>query len=124
MLTIQSSQGTYDVVFVPQFAELIERLSIIDNAMIVMDQKVSQLYPEIKLALELKKPVKLVDATEENKILAGTEEILLFLQQNKANKNTAVIAIGGGITQNIVSSSHAAWYCRGQRNRFSKFYNV
>ena len=56
--------------------------------------------------------VKFVDALEENKTLGTVEELVDFLRESGTTRDSHVIAVGGGITQDIVTLV-AALYMRG-----------
>ncbi|WP_232223246.1 3-dehydroquinate synthase [Candidatus Paracaedibacter acanthamoebae] len=53
-----------------------------------------------------------MDSTEDNKTLAGVEQIIQFLQQHQADRQSTLIAIGGGSLLDLVGFS-ASIYMRG-----------
>ena len=57
-------------------------------------------------------PVYILDANEDEKTLHGIERLLLWMQAQSLHRGTTVIAIGGGITQDITAFA-AHTYFRG-----------
>ncbi len=108
-LLIRSGQGDYSVEFHDEIASIVERLVEHRNAVLLVDRKVAALYPQ-ELAPALDLPTLLVDATEEEKSLAGATRVLTFLQQNDCVRDTTVVAIGGGITQDIAAFCSRMYY--------------
>jgi 3-dehydroquinate synthase len=111
-LTINSSRGAYTVNFVPEIETLVQILASIENTFLVLDSTVASLYGvHLKRLLEAK-PYVIVVPTEEEKSLAGCETILAGLVAQNADRNTKVIAIGGGIIQDLATMC-AHIYFRG-----------
>jgi 3-dehydroquinate synthase len=75
-----------------------------ENAFIVCDPKIPQLVTEC--------PILLMDSTEDNKTLAGVEQIIQFLQQHHADRQSILIAMGGGSLLDLVGFA-ASIYMRG-----------
>jgi 3-dehydroquinate synthase len=109
-LDIKSSRGVYTVHFRDDLANLSGELAGLGDVLVVIDEKVAGLYSG-KLSALLPKAV-LVRATEENKTLAGCEQILRGLVARGAGRGTRVLAIGGGIIQDLTTLS-AHLYHRG-----------
>jgi len=63
------------------------------------------------------RPVLEIDATETEKSLPGVERVLEFFQKTGCAKSSLVVAVGGGITQDIVAFA-AHMYHRGLRWAF------
>jgi 3-dehydroquinate synthase len=102
LMNIQSHKGAYTVDFddacIERFAEW-----DFDTTHFIVDRKVSQLYPE-QLRTVLDAPsVLLLDALETNKSLEKLPEYVDFLVNNKIRRNHMLVAIGGGIMQDITS---------------------
>ena len=89
-----------------------------DKILLVVDKSVLNLHKEkIDSLLELKGfSVKLhvFEPGENLKTLAGAEKIYSALQENKFGRDSAIIAIGGGITGDV-SGFAASTYMRGIR---------
>lgn len=113
-ITVSSNTKQYEVQFVDQLDQLISHLLEVPDALVVFDQQVAQLYPNLKSRLENQSPVLAMEATEETKTLSGLEKVLQFMQEHNATKSTTLIALGGGIVQDIVSFAAHIYY-RGVR---------
>ena len=79
-----------------------------------MDQNVAGLYRNDLRPLAEKFPVMEIPATEDEKTLTGIDKVLGFFQANNLTRNSVVLAIGGGIIQDIVTFSSHIYY-RGIR---------
>jgi len=99
-LKIQSRIQDYDVFFEDDYSFL-DELSKIQNSVCVIDRKVFELYKSELVPRFPKEKVFLFDAVEENKSLEGAMGIYSFITAQSAKKNLKIIAIGGGITQDI-----------------------
>ncbi len=113
-LPIKSGQGNYQVDFFDAVDDLVSAVGSSPIAAIVIDENVADLYREALLPLVEKYPVFKISATEDEKTLAGLEKTLTFFQENNLNRNSIVLAIGGGIIQDIVTFSTHMYY-RGIR---------
>lgn len=114
-LTIRSLQGDYAVNFENRVEHVVRQL-VKDqpSAVLLADRQVAKLYGQ-QLALLLEgMPTLLLDATEEEKTLTGVTKVVQWLQDQQCTRQTVVIALGGGIIQDVaVFSSHI--YYRGIR---------
>lgn len=99
-LTIQSHRGPYVAEFEKEaFAEL--RNGTPDKSHFIIDRKVAKLY-ESQLRQVLNSPsVLLIDATEESKTLDQFTAYIEFLVNHGARRGDKLVAIGGGIIQDI-----------------------
>ena len=113
-LPIASGQGEYRVDFFDAIPELLAELEAEKGAMIICDGRIADLYRERLQRLFSVHPVHLVAATEDEKTFEGAKRFLDFLQINNAVKQTLVIAIGGGIIQDIATIA-TLLYFRGLR---------
>ena len=102
LMEIQSHKGAYTVEFddacIERFAEW-----DLDKTHFIVDRKVAQLYPEILQPVLEAPSVLLLDALETNKSLEKLPEYVDFLVNNKIRRNHMLVAIGGGIMQDITS---------------------
>lgn len=113
-LLIKAGQGDYAVEFLDDLRQIAEQVAALPNAVIVVDRSVAVLYAtELQSAFE-NKPTLVIDATEEEKSLLGVTRVLNFFQASNCVKANLVVAIGGGITQDIVAFA-AHMYYRGLR---------
>ena len=103
-IAFKSENGNYDVIFFESLDDLISKLNQLTSVFVVLDKTVEELYC-ISEKLMCDVPVYLFEAIETNKSLSQSEEICKFLIQNKANKQSTIVAIGGGITQDVAQFS-------------------
>ena len=109
-LIIHSGQGNYQVDFFPDLQRLFIALEHAPLSVAVIDRKVAGLYTKELEPVFARLPVLLLDATEEEKTLLGVEEVLAFLQDHDATRQSVVLAIGGGIIQDIVAFAAKIYY--------------
>src|SRR5436190_20932865 len=109
-LVIKSGQGNYEVEFLEDVSGLVCLLKAAQKAVVIVDQNVAKLYPEQLSTLTGSLPTLAVPATEDEKTLEGVTRALTFLQKNDCNKQSVIIAIGGGIIQDIVAFAAHVYY--------------
>lgn len=99
-LVIQSSQGPYSVHFVEKFS--LEGTQLLDGEPhFLVDANVARLYAA-ELAPVLRHPrTIIIEATEVNKSLERTIPIFNRLVENRIRRGHTLVAIGGGIIQDI-----------------------
>lgn len=103
-LAIQSHQGIYNVYFNVENLELNLSPEIIAESHFIIDAKIAEIYAEkLSFILQSSLPasVLLIEATEKNKSLAAFPDYIEHLVKHKIRKNHRLIAIGGGIIQDI-----------------------
>ena len=91
-LPIASAQGNYVVEFLPSVATAVAAASSIPDTFFLVDRHVHSLYRG-ELALDGRRHL-LIDATEEEKTIAGVTRVLDWLQRNDCTKKSTVVAIG------------------------------
>jgi len=96
-LFVSSSRRDYSVSFSSSIVELESGLT--DNSFLLIDSKVNFLYPD--LSPKFGDRVLVIEATEENKSLPFCQKVISFLVDNGMKRNYKLIAIGGGIIQDI-----------------------
>lgn len=111
-IAIQSQKNRYRVLLIESQNALLQEIQQVKQSIIIVDKQIALYYPDFVAELREIKPVLCIDATEETKTWSGVNEVLLFLQQQQAVKKTTVMAIGGGIVQDIASFA-AHIYHRG-----------
>jgi 3-dehydroquinate synthase len=84
-----------------------------ENAIFIIDSNVFNQYPEISGKVVGSRLIRF-DATEGNKNLEAAEKIIDSILQLKPNKKTAIISVGGGITQDVTGFAASVFY-RGLR---------
>lgn len=112
-LRIKSKICDYDVFFQEDYSFL-KKLSNETNHAVILDRNVYHLYKEIISSNFKMDNVYLFDAIEENKSLKKISEIYDYLIQLSAKRNTVIICIGGGITQDVTGFIASTLY-RGMR---------
>ncbi len=103
-IEIHSSMHTYEVKIGSRFADYI----LPNNSIILADVMFTDLLKE------LKNPVVFVESLEENKSLETCIDVLERLNTLGANKSTTLVALGGGIIQDIATLV-SSLYMRGIR---------
>lgn len=99
-LDIQSHKGTYSVFFDNQLLSNASQL-LAGQPHFLIDAKVARLYEEqLRVILEHQNTM-LIDATEENKSIERIIPIFERLVANSIRRDHTLIAIGGGIIQDI-----------------------
>jgi|TARA_R110000796_G_scaffold44505_3_gene108492 3-dehydroquinate synthase len=73
---------------------------ILKDDFVIIDKNVYNLYPELKN--KLGKRIYLLEANENNKCLNQAETIIAALVEGGFKKNHRLVAIGGGVTQDVV----------------------
>lgn len=105
-IEIKSGQGDYSVRFVKEIQDAAEVIKGFPHAVLVIDKSVANIYPQFNsFGNKL-----LIDAVESEKNLEGVSGVLDFLQKNNCTKENIVIAVGGGITQDIVTFASHIYY--------------
>lgn len=102
---VNSKLGSYEI----NFVELDNKrdLSNSEEVFIIIDEKVFDLYPLFKNSKIIK-----VSALESSKTLLFAESVIKSLRDFGANRRSQIVAIGGGIIQDIVTFV-ASIYMRG-----------
>ncbi len=103
-LTVQSSKGPYAVRFVDRFdAVLMEQIALGD--VVVVDCNVLKLYErQLSPVLENARHF-VIEPSEKQKSYQGVESFIDYLIKSGFRKNNRLIAIGGGITQDVAAFS-------------------
>jgi 3-dehydroquinate synthase len=105
-LEIQSKINNYSIHFIENL-DVIQTLIDQPNTITFIDSNVSRLYPALHRETNI-----VVECTENVKTLDGTHSIFDNLIERKANIQTRLVVIGGGILQDLIGFC-ASTYCRG-----------
>ena len=98
---IKSYQGEYGVEFIPNGIERLNK-EVPKNAIFIIDKTVRELYESrIERILKTEKVI-IIDAQEENKSIENLPIFINQLVSLKVRRDSLLIAIGGGIIQDIV----------------------
>ena len=109
-LHIHSAQGDYPVDFLASVGALAAELPAIENAFFLVDEHVAELYADDLGEVLAGRPTHRVPASEDEKTLEGVGRFLDFLQEHNATKQATVVAIGGGIVQDIATFASHLYY--------------
>ncbi len=109
-LTIQSGQGPYAAAVYDSVAHIARDLAPLKKAVAMVDANVSALYAAALAPLRDAMPYHTVPALESEKTMAGVERMLQFLQDHECNRETVIVAVGGGIIQDIATFSSHLYY--------------
>ena len=99
-MIIKSNIKNYSVNFTNDFAGSISQHVRTERCFFIIDRKVFSLYKS-KLSPLINQQIYFVDAKEENKTLDECTNIIKFLLKNNFKRNHKLIAIGGGIVQDL-----------------------
>ena len=108
-MRVSSAQGDYTVEQYENLDNLFDSLASISNGFVIADENVVELYPRAFTRLDAM-PIHCMPANESEKTLVGVERALLALQASGGSKRTTVIAIGGGIVQDVATLVAHLWY--------------
>ncbi len=109
-LTIQSGDGAYRVQYADTLETLVERLLSVAHGLVIVDEQVDRLYRGPLAPLREAFPCYTAVANEDEKTLDGIKRLVTFLQAHDANRQTQLIAIGGGIIQDIATFTSRVYY--------------
>ena len=99
-ITIQSQWGPYSVHFEDELSDIVEKL-VNKNLHFLVDENVARLYSEKLKPILDRSTTILIEATEFKKSLNEIGHVINGLVENNVRRNQLLVAIGGGITQDI-----------------------
>ena len=105
-LEVKSKINNYELFFLNSLDEIIDETKQ-PNTITFIDKNVAELYP----VLDTASPI-IIDCNEDVKSMDGSRLIFSHLVKRKANVNTKLVVIGGGILQDLIGFC-ASTYCRG-----------
>ena len=106
---VKSSVHDYEVKFVENIPDVLKN-EICDCDVIVIDNKVKDLYPDLLKDINNNTSVIGLDAHEEQKSYEGLIPIIQKLIHNGFKKNHRLIGIGGGIIQDVTAYTASIMY--------------
>ena len=101
-MIIISKFKEYSVDFVDDFTVPLEREAD-DGAFIILDRNVFDLYRERLAGVVKDERYLIIEANEVNKTLEKCKEIIEALVEKKVRRNQKLIAVGGGVIQDITA---------------------
>lgn len=109
-MVVRSLHYDYDVTFEKSIADLATYLTRYKNRVVVIDERVLDLYrPSLGPILEAE-PTYVVTASEVTKTLDGVQCLIDWLLENKCNRSTTIVGVGGGIIQDLVTFTSNVFY--------------
>ncbi len=99
-LTVKSSIRNYEVHFSKSIAKIFEKEINHDDIFIIDENVYKYLEPSVQKIISSNLILK-IEANENNKTYKKIETILEYLIQNNFRRSNRIVAIGGGITQDI-----------------------
>lgn len=107
---VKSAQRTYPVEFSDTVEGIVEKLQQIKNPVFIIDKNIYRLY-RIQLDNAVKNnPILQIEATEDAKTFEGVGAVINWFSEKKVTKGNHVIAIGGGIIQDIATFSTCVFF--------------
>jgi 3-dehydroquinate synthase len=100
-ILIQSHKGPYTVDFIANAFAVLAEVSSAENTCLIIDKNVFEIYQKELAPVVGKTPFYVIEATEENKDLAKFTQYAADLVALGAKRNVTLIAVGGGIIQDI-----------------------
>ena len=101
-ILIKSHFNDYQVSFIEDSPSVLEKI-IRDGDVIIMDSVIRKLHPEVFQAIPLSNSMIDITAHENQKSYQGLVPVIEKLVKSEFRKNHRLIAVGGGIVQDITS---------------------
>ena len=96
-------RGSYQVNFIPNLAAQLQHIAEAKNVIFIIDAKLINLYKTEMRSLTAGIRVLHICCTEENKTVNYSQDVIRGLIKLDVRKNDTLVAIGGGIAQDIVA---------------------
>ena len=109
-LEIKSLHHDYKVTFDESVDDISKYIDLYPNSVVVMDRRIQELYGSRVTTAMGSAPIHLVTADETTKTLDGAQVLIDWLLEHKCNRSTMIIAIGGGIVQDLVTFTSNIFY--------------
>ena len=101
-ISVKSHKGVYKVFLDQDFNLLKKKLSKI-NCQFIIDSNISNLYKKELSKLLINRKSIIIKPTEENKSIQKIVPIISILVDNKIRRGDYIVAVGGGIIQDITA---------------------
>ena len=96
-------RGNYQVNFIPDLSDQLQQIAGLKDVIFIIDEKLISLFKTEMDALTAEGRVVYISCTEENKTVNYSQDVIRDLIKLNVRKNDTLVAIGGGITQDIVA---------------------
>lgn len=106
---VLSAQGDYPVEFYESVEELSNKVTWPEDSYFLVDRKIWELYGS-KLEFVNNKKILLLEAEETTKSMQGVTHVIEWLNQMGATKSSSVVAVGGGVIQDIATFVSHVYY--------------
>jgi 3-dehydroquinate synthase len=94
--------GTYSVDFIKNLSQQLSKIDL-NKSIYIVDKKVLDLFNDELVLLNTNSRLVLIESCEKNKTIDYCQIVIRKLIELDVRKNDTLIAIGGGITQDIVA---------------------
>lgn len=108
-MIIKSEQGDYPVDFVGEVSMVPALVDAGSETLVIIDEVLVDLYGQA-LGELLQHPTYRITADEESKTLAGVSLFIDWLLENKATRSARIVAIGGGVVQDVATFASHVYY--------------
>ena len=108
--------GEYTVDFIQNLKLSLEKEISRNNCVIIIDEKVLSFFKK-EITVDINNKIVAIQCSEKNKTIDYAQEVIRKLVKLKFRKDSDIIAIGGGITQDIVAFISSILY-RGVNWKF------
>lgn len=95
--------GTYSVKFIGDLSKKVSSLAETPNTIFIIDGKVAHLFSNSFETIKSSVRIVTIESNEQNKTINYCQEVIRDLIELKVRKDDRLVAIGGGITQDIVA---------------------
>ena len=99
-LTVASLTGNYDVIFIDNFAEVLNN-KYKEDTFFIIDERLIDLYKDRFTSILNKEYYIPVEVKEQNKTLDYCQNLIQSLIGKNIRKNYTLVALGGGVVQDI-----------------------
>lgn len=109
-IVIKSGQGDYSVKFLKSIKEINKSLvQTEEEYFLICDENIWNIYGSLLSEIPTKCRI-LLEANEETKTIQGATKVLEWLSVNGATKTSQILAIGGGVIQDIATFVSHIYY--------------
>ncbi len=96
-------RGNYRVNFISNLSDQIQQIAKVKDVIFIIDEKLISLFKAELEALTAESRFVCISCSEENKTVNYSQDVIRDLIELNVRKNDSLVAIGGGITQDIVA---------------------
>jgi len=108
-IKVKSDSGNYEVAFFKSLQDLNNFSKLPENYLVICDKNIFNKY-ELAILAVFNSPMYIIDSNESAKTLDGVQLFSKWLIENSAHKKTTIVAIGGGVIQDIATFTSHIFY--------------